>query len=83
MADHALNCRKLTAQPPLQCIHEIVHRTDRKRRIDDAVKIDDFTGGGFPHSHVVDLAELWELRGEQREAPADFQNARRIGIVAG
>ena len=60
-----------------------MHRTDRKRRIDDAVKIDDLSGGGFPHSHVVDLAERRELCGEQREEPANFQNACRIGIAAG
>ena len=28
VADHALNCGKLTAQPALDGIHTVVHRTD-------------------------------------------------------
>ena len=65
MADHALNSGKLTAQPALKGIHNVVHRTDRQRRIDLAVKIDDFSGGGFPHPHVMNLAERWEFRRER------------------
>lgn len=83
MADHALNCRKLPAQPALEGIDEIVHRADRKRRIDVAVKIHDFTGSGFPHSHVVNLAERWELRRERREELTNFCDACRVGIAAG
>lgn len=83
MADHTLNCGKLPAQPALKRVHEVVHGTDGKRRIDVAVKIDDFTGGGFPHPHVMHFTERWELRRERGQELTNFRDACRLCIAAG
>jgi hypothetical protein len=82
MTDNALNCRKLTAQPALKRIHHVMHHADRERGIDVTMKIDDFTGGGFSHAHVMNLAEGWELRRKRRKQFTNFRDARRLGIAA-
>ena len=82
MADHALNGWKMPAQPALEGIHRVMHRADRQRRIDVAVKIDDFTGGGFSHAHVVNLAERRERRRQRGELLTNFGDPLRVGIAA-
>ena len=74
---------KAPAQPALERVDQVVHRADRERRIDAAVKIDDLAVGGLAHAHVVDLAEVGDFRGERQERVAHFADARRRGVAAG
>src|SRR3974390_3539302 len=52
VADDAQDVGVLAPQPALDGIHQVVHRADRERRIDPAVKIDDLAGRGFADADV-------------------------------
>ena len=82
VADDALDGRESAGAAALERVHQIVHRADRKRRIDAAVKIDDLAVGGLAHAHVVHFAERRRISRQATAAPRGLRRcvpARRRG----
>ena len=67
----------------LDVVDQIVHGTDRERRLDVAMEIDDLALGGFAHPHIVDFAKTVRACGERGKRRANFGDARGVGVVAG